>query len=136
MDYTPYIQVGFYKILQTLLTDLNAGTYTSPLYITFLIRKSAVPEFVKEKYPKEITIVLQNQFDNLKVDDKGFSVQLSFGGKLAYIAVPFEAVLNISDPENGFQLPFPVVEENEDFFPEVPQKKAEIIDLSERLKKK
>lgn len=61
---------------------------------------------VQERYPKEITIVMQYQFEDLVVDEKGFSVALSFDGVKEVIYVPFDALTNFSDPHNGYNLKF------------------------------
>ncbi|MDQ0471482.1 SspB family protein [Labrys wisconsinensis] len=62
-----------------------------------------------EKYPDEITIVLQHQFWDLAVSDFGFEVGLSFGNAPEKLIVPFEAVCGFYDPSAQFGLKFEVV---------------------------
>ena len=59
-----------------------------------------------EQYDKEMTIVLQNQFWDLKVSDDAFSVGLSFGGVPSTLVVPFAAVTDFVDPAVDFSLKF------------------------------
>src|SRR4051812_1151418 len=61
-----------------------------------------------EKYPDEITIVLQHQFWDLSINDHGFEVGLSFGNTPEKLVVPFEAVCGFYDPSAQFGLKFEV----------------------------
>jgi hypothetical protein len=53
-----------------------------------------------------MTIVLQNQFDNLVVRHNNFSVDLSFGGILQTITIPYDAITYFADPHAKFGLTF------------------------------
>ena len=64
-----------------------------------------------------MTIVLQNQFENLTVRHNNFSVDLSFGGILQTITIPYEAITYFADPYAKFGLSLTTVEE-ESFSPE------------------
>jgi uncharacterized protein len=78
--------------------------------ITFATTAPGVqlPERVRAQYPDTMMIVLQHQFWDLKVDDDGFTVGLSFGGVAERIAVPFDAVMAFVDPTAQFALQFEV----------------------------
>jgi len=71
-----------------------------------------VPARVLARYPHEMTIVLQHQFWDLKVDRAAnfFSVGLSFGGVGSILVIPFGALTGFADPHAQFQLPFEPVE--------------------------
>ena len=58
------------------------------------------------KYPKEITIVLQHQFWDFKVEDQQFTVSLSFGGAPERLVIPFAALTAFADPSVKFGLQF------------------------------
>ncbi|PHS25955.1 MAG: hypothetical protein COA84_06795 [Robiginitomaculum sp.] len=77
-------------------------------YITFRTRYPGadVDEQLLEKYPEEITIVLEHQFWDLASLDDAFEVTLSFGGAPKYIRVPYAAVTSFHDPAVGFGLKF------------------------------
>ena len=59
-----------------------------------------------ERYPEEITIVMQNWFDNLKVDDAGFAVTLNFGNNPEPLYVPYGAITTFVDPSVEFGVKF------------------------------
>jgi hypothetical protein len=59
-----------------------------------------------ERFPDEMTIVIQHRFWDLKVEDDNFSVGLSFGGVPSSLHVPFAAVTQFHDPAVEFALTF------------------------------
>lgn len=65
-----------------------------------------IPNHLRERYKDEMTIVLQNQFWDLKVEDTYFEVGLSFNGKPALLSIPFDAVTGFLDPSVEFGLQF------------------------------
>ena len=58
------------------------------------------------RYPKEITIVMQHWFENLDVDDAGFSVTLNFGNNPEPLYVPYDAIITFVDPSVEFGVKF------------------------------
>jgi hypothetical protein len=58
----------------------------------------AMPARLKQQYPEEMTIVLQHQFWDLKVQEDAFTVGLAFGGVPASLTVPFAALTGFADP--------------------------------------
>ncbi len=79
-------------------------------YVTFRTDFPGVliPPRLKAQYPHEITIVLQHQFWDLRVDEEAdmFSVGLSFGGVPAVLAVPLASITGFSDPFIRYNLRF------------------------------
>ena len=77
-------------------------------YITFKTRMPGVsiPKHLLERFPDEMTIVVQHRFWDLKVEDEGFTVGLSFGGVPSTLQVPFNAVTQFHDPAVEFALTF------------------------------
>ncbi len=65
-----------------------------------------VSQRLRQRYPDEMTIVLQHQFRDLVVNDQGFEVTLSFGGVSERLEVPFSAVKGFFDPSVQFGLQF------------------------------
>ncbi|HWB52347.1 MAG TPA: ClpXP protease specificity-enhancing factor SspB [Stellaceae bacterium] len=90
-----------------------------------------VPPRLLERFPTEITIVLQHQFWDLDVGDEAFSVSLSFDKQVERLTVPFAAVRSFADPSVEFALAFaePPAPANEPALPAVvadkPDPKAE-----------
>jgi len=81
---------------------------THHFYITFKTRAPGVsiPKHLVERFPDEMTIVIQHRFWDLKVEDESFTVGLSFGGVPATLHVPFAAVTQFHDPAVEFALTF------------------------------
>lgn len=77
-------------------------------YITFRTDAEGVdiPDYLRAKYPTEMTIVLQYQFYDLTVENDRFSVTLSFGGVLRRLLVPFITIVTFADPSVNFVLQF------------------------------
>lgn len=77
-------------------------------YITFKTGHPGVdlPKHLSERFPDEMTIVLQNKFWDLKVADKHFEVGLSFNQVPAKLSIPFAAVTGFVDPAVNFALQF------------------------------
>jgi uncharacterized protein len=67
-----------------------------------------IPTRLLAQYPEEMTIVLQHQFWDLKVDEAAgrFSVGLSFGGVASTLVIPFAALTAFADPHVQFGLRF------------------------------
>jgi hypothetical protein len=77
-------------------------------YITFKTHDPGVeiPDFLKERYPDEMTIVMQNQFSGLHVSEDAFEITLSFQKLPATLFIPFSALTAFVDPAVQFGLQF------------------------------
>lgn len=79
-------------------------------YISYDTQHAGVrmSEQLRAKYPKNITIVMQHQFWDFKVDEQQFQVTLSFGGAPEKLTIPFAALTAFADPSIKFGLQFQV----------------------------
>jgi uncharacterized protein len=77
-------------------------------YITFKTGAPGVtiPAHLRERFPDEMTIVLQNKFWDLSVRDDGFTVGLTFNQIPAKLSIPFAAITAFVDPAVDFGLQF------------------------------
>jgi len=77
-------------------------------YITFKTGAPGVdiPKVLRERFPDEMTIVLQNKFWDLAVDEEGFTVGLSFNAVPSKLDIPFAAITAFVDPAVDFGLQF------------------------------
>jgi uncharacterized protein len=118
-DETPESLIPYDEIVQEALRDvvgrvLGEVEQTGALpgehhfYITFKTKLPGVniPKHLTERFPDEMTIVLQHRFWDLKVEQDSFSVGLSFGGVPSTLRVPFAAVTDFVDPAVDFSLKF------------------------------
>ncbi|MDR1034334.1 MAG: ClpXP protease specificity-enhancing factor SspB [Holosporales bacterium] len=76
------------------------------LYITFAVNHPGVKLATALKDDDEITIVLQYEFWDLRVDDYGFSVCLAFDLSDETVYIPFSSIIIFSDPSEDFCLEF------------------------------
>lgn len=133
IDYAPYVQKAFQGLVKNVLQDVakNGMPDGSHFFITFQTNRQDVkiPDFVRAKYPQEMSIILQYQFDDLVVDGTAFSVTLTFGGVASRLVIPYTALISFTDPETEFGFAFtPTV-------PEKLEKSAEVIDFNSLRKK-
>jgi hypothetical protein len=85
-------------------------------YITFKTQAAGVtiPKHLSERFPDEMTIVIQNRYWDLKVREDGFEVGLSFNQVGSILSIPFSAITVFFDPEVKFQLQFQAQDDDED----------------------
>ncbi len=67
---------------------------------------AAMADWLLERHPKEMTIVIQNWFEGLEVTDEGFSVTLNFGDSPEPLYIPFDSLLSFVDPSVEFGIRF------------------------------
>ncbi len=101
-------------VVQRVLADVAKSGLAGEhhFYISFDTEAPGVriSQRLREKYPQEMTIVLQHQFWDLIVTDEGFEVGLSFNGVPERLGVPFAAIKGFFDPSVKFALQFDVAE--------------------------
>jgi hypothetical protein len=71
-------------------------------------------DWLKERYPTEMTVVIQHWYENLSVTDEGFSITLNFGNNPEPMVIPFDALRTFVDPSVEFGLRFETQEQDED----------------------
>ena len=82
-------------------------------YITFKTQAAGVdiPKRLIERFPDEMTIVMQNRYWDLLVDDERFSVGLSFNQIPSKLVIPYAAITGFHDPAVNFELRFQAQED-------------------------
>ena len=108
------------------VNDLQEGHH---LYITFQtdVKKVVIPDWLKAKHPKEMTIIIQYDYWNFKVKNNSFNIGLSFNNIKADIAVPFDAVISFADPYANFGLKLINEEINKNLSDKKPKRKKTVI---------
>lgn len=83
-------------------------------YITFNTEMPGVriSSKLKERYPEEMTIVVQHQFWDLEVNAQSFEISLAFSGIPEKLVVPYSAIKSFVDPSVQFALQFDIVDEH------------------------
>lgn len=114
IPYDEIVQDALRAVVGRVLREVAAAGGMPPgdhhFYVSFRTTAPGVqiPPHLRAKYPTDMTIVLQNQFHSLEVEDERFSVGLSFGGIPSTLVIPFSAVTQFHDPAVEFALQFQV----------------------------
>ncbi|MCB2012220.1 MAG: hypothetical protein KDF64_16810 [Geminicoccaceae bacterium] len=112
IEYGLLVETALRQVVRDVLGKLQRDEVAQPhhFYITFRTTHSGVdiPDYLHERYPGEMTIVLQHQYWNLEVGETGFCVTLSFNDKQERLVIPYEAIKVFADPGVEFGLQFTV----------------------------
>lgn len=71
-------------------------------------------DWLSDRYPEEMTVVIQHWFDGLNVTDDGFSITLNFGDSPEPLYIPYDAIRTFVDPSVEFGLRFETQEVEDD----------------------
>ena len=108
--YDMMVQEALRSVVRQSLTQVCKDGFRGEhhFYITFKTQAPnvALPDFLHQQYPEEMTIVLQHQFWNLQVNEEYFEVELSFNDKRENLVIPFGAITGFADPSVKFDLQF------------------------------
>jgi hypothetical protein len=120
IPYDEIVQEALRAVVGRVLGQVESSGGVLPgahhFYITFKTAAPGVsiPTRLKERFPDEMTIVLQNKFWDLKVTETGFSVGLSFSQVPSTLVIPFSAITAFVDPAVDFGLQFQAAGDLED----------------------
>lgn len=123
IPYDEIVQEALRAVVGRVLGQVENGGGQLPgnhhFYITFKTGAPGVsiPPHLKERFPDEMTIVLQNKFWDLNVREDGFSVGLSFNQLPAKLEIPFAAITAFVDPAVDFGLQFQAIAEQDQTAP-------------------
>ena len=139
IDYGNLMHRAMRGLIQTVLKDVAANGLPGAhhFFITFDTTTDGVEmaSWLRSRYPGEMTLVIQNWFEDLIVTDAGFSITLNFGNQPEPLVIPFDAVRTFVDPSVEFGLRFETHDDDdeEDEEPEddppPPQGEAQIVRL-------
>lgn len=138
IDYAARIQDSLRSLVRDLLTEVADEGLPGEhhFYLTFRTTTEGVelPSRLAARFPQEMTIVLQHQFEDLAVDESCFGVTLRFDGRPERLVVPFSALTAFADPAAEFALRWPAPgEEPPDAAPAEPERGdgagAEVVSL-------
>jgi len=108
--YDLLVQDALRGVVRKVLTDAAREGLSGEhhFYISFRTEAPGVrmSQRLREKYPQDMTIVLQHQFWDLGVTEHSFEVGLSFSGVPERLLIPFDALSGFFDPSVQFGLKF------------------------------
>lgn len=128
IDYGNLMHRAMRGLIQSVLEDVAQHGLPGAhhFFITFDTQHPDVDmaDWLRARYPEEMTVVLQHWYEGLEVTDDGFSVTLNFGNSPEPLVIPFDAVRTFVDPSVEFGLRFETHEESEDEDDEDPETPA------------
>jgi hypothetical protein len=118
LRYDKWVEEALCHVIHRALAQVAADGLPDPhhFFITFLTDAPGVvmPSSLRAQYPDKITVVIQNQFWGLKVEDDAFEVTLAFQGVNTPLRIPFDAITAFVDPGVNFGLQLKVKETESD----------------------
>lgn len=108
INYTEILKKNMINVFKDVLLNIekNGLHEGHHLYVTFDTNNSKVkiPNWLKEKYPIEMTIVIQYEYWNFKINKNSFNIDLSFSDIKTNLKISFDSVLSFADPHANFGL--------------------------------
>lgn len=117
IDYGNLMHRAMRGLIQEVLNDVAAHGLPGKhhFFITFdtMHPDVEIADWLSDRYPGEMTIVLQHWYDKLDVTDEGFAVTLNFGDNPEPLYIPYDSIKTFVDPSVEFGLRFETQEERE-----------------------
>ena len=108
VEYQKILSQNMLNVLKDVLIYIrdNGLSNNNHLYITFLTnhKKVELPNWLKQKYPNEMTIVIQYEYYDLEVNNDNFSISLSFNDIKANLTIDYNSIISFADPFANFGL--------------------------------
>jgi len=115
IDYGNLMHRAMRTLIKEVLSDIAKDGLPGQhhFFITFdtMHPDVEIADWLSDRYPGEMTIVIQHWFDNLDVTDVGFAITLNFGDNPEPLYIPYDAIVTFVDPSVEFGLRF---DSNED----------------------
>ena len=118
IDYGNLMHTAMRGLIKTVLRDVAEQGGLPGRHHFFITFDTAHPDaeladWLADRYPGEMTVVMQHWFDNLQVGEEGFAVTLNFGDAPEPLYIPYDAIKTFVDPSVEFGLRFETADEDE-----------------------
>ena len=122
IDYGTLMHRAMRGLIQDVLTDVSKNGLPGEhhFFITFdtMHPDVEIADWLSDRYPEEMTVVIQHWFENLDVSDEGFAVTLNFGNNPEPLYIPYDAIRTFVDPSVEFGLRFETHEDDDEDDPD------------------
>lgn len=126
IDYGNLMHRAMRGLIQDVLTDVQKDGLPGEhhFFVTFdtMHPDVEIADWLSDRYPGEMTVVIQHWFDNLEVTSEGFTITLNFGDNPETLYIPYDAIKTFVDPSVEFGLRFETQDEDGD---------AQVVDIDE-----
>jgi len=110
MNYKILIETAMLNMVRDILKKVSKDGLPKSHHflITFFSNSKGViiPDWMKEKYPDKMTIIIRNWFENLNVTEKKFEISLNFNNTVEHLTIPFSSLELFADPSVDFAISF------------------------------
>lgn len=124
IDYGNLMHEAMRGLIRKVLTDVSQNGLPGAhhFFITFDTSHpdAELADWLSDRYPGEMTVVMQHWYDNLDVGADGFAVTLNFGDAPEPLYIPYDAIKTFVDPSVEFGLRFETQEDEQDDAPAAP----------------
>lgn len=117
IDYGNLMHRAMRGLIQEVLTDVQKDGLPGEhhFFVTFdtMHPDVEIADWLSDRYPGEMTVVIQHWFGNLEVTNEGFTITLNFGDNPETLYIPYDAIKTFVDPSVEFGLRFETQEEED-----------------------
>ena len=110
LNYKALIENAMLGMVKDILQEISKSGLPKNHHflITFFSNSKGVviPDWMKEKYPEKMTIIIRNWFENLNVTEKKFDISLNFNNTVEHLTIPFSSLELFADPSVDFAISF------------------------------
>ncbi len=118
IDYGNLMHRAMRGLIQQVLTNVQKDGLPGQhhFFITFdtMHPDVEIADWLSDRYPGEMTVVIQHWFDNLDVTNEGFTITLNFGDNPETLYIPYDAIKTFVDPSVEFGLRFETQDDEDD----------------------
>lgn len=118
IDYGNLMHSAMRGLIRTVLQDVadKGLPGNHHFFITFDTNHpdAQLADWLRDRYPGAMTVVIQHWYDNLEVGEDGFGITLNFGDAPEPLYIPYDAIETFVDPSVEFGLRFEAAEESDD----------------------
>ena len=108
LNYQKILDQNMINVFIDIMKNIKKNGFSdgNHLYITFLTthKNVNIPKWLIDKYPSQMTIVLQYEYYDLKINKTYFEISLSFNDIKANLKISYDAIISFADPSAKFGL--------------------------------